>query len=356
MRHAIRPLYLLLVAVCCGSAAFGQDCSQPDWCRGYPGWYASGDALFMHRSHPRDSVLIVADRGTIDDLSDDTPLFNSENLGFSNYTSGFRTEIGRSLGNGLAIEGSYFQLHEWDHVSPVVTNGAITPPPIDPLNPVVDGEGLSPPLPFSAAFYDADSFYEAVQQIVSYESDLQGAEINVKATWQWCQFIRSESFGFRYVNLAERFELISQDEVFSIPTSGVASYNVHTDNDLFGLQLGEDIGLPLFGCVLLNAKIKAGLYVNAAEQTTTIIDSGILRYNAKDVEEELSFVGELNVGASFKINKMVSLRGGYNFMWITGVALAAEQGYPIALTGQSGINDNGDLFIHGFNIGLEVAR
>jgi hypothetical protein len=354
MRHAIR-LQLLLVAVCWGAAPLTH-AYEPDWCRGYPGWYASGDALFMHRSGPRSSPLILADRGTIDDLGDDTVLFDSEQLTFSNYTSGFRTEIGRSLGNGLAIEGSYFLLHEWDHESRITTNGFITPPPIDPLNPFGDGEGLSPPLPFALTFYPADTFYEAVEQRVSYESELQGAEINVKATWNHCQFIRSEYVGFRYLNLAERFQVASQDEVFSTPDNGIGFYNVHTDNDLFGLQLGEDVGLPLFGCLLLNAKMKAGLFVNAAEQTTTIIDSNILRYNAREVEEELSFVGELNVSANFKVNRMLSIRGGYNFLWITGVALAAEQGYPVALAGFSPLNDNGRLFLHGFSIGLEIAR
>ena len=384
MRYAMRSLCLSLLAAALGAAPYAvaqqmevldlgnnasiggsyspedivpvQLCSEPDWCRGYPGWYASGDAIFLKRGAPRRSPLIVADQGTLNDRSDDVELLNAAGLHFIDFESGFRTELGRSFGNGLALEATYLLVDEWDTAEQITTSGLVSSNPLT--------QGLSPPLQNSLAFYKSDpfdteqagTFYEALQQTVVYQSDLNSAEINVKATWQHCQFIRSEYFGLRYVQVREQFTLTSQDEATSTPANGIATYAVDTDNDLIGAQYGQEIGLPLFGCALLSTRLKGGLFVNSAEQQTEIVDNAILRYRARDTDDEVSFVGELNVGLNVKVNKMLSVRGGYNLIWVEGIALAAEQGYPVGLTGFSPINDNGGLFYHGFSLGVQVAR
>lgn len=322
--------------------------NDPDWCRGYPGWYASGDAIFLHRGGTRGSTIIVADRSTINDRTDDIPLLDASDLRFNDFETGFRTELGRSFGNGLALEGGFMMVDQWNANAEMTTNGLITNTQV--------AEGLSPPLPFNQAFYNADTFYEAVQQIAYYRSQLTSAEINVKATWQHCQFIRSEYVGIRYFQVRENFTLASQDEVTSTYANGIGTYGVETDNDLLGAQYGQEIGLPLFGCALLTTRAKAGLFVNSSEQETKIVDSGFLKYDARDTEANVAFVGELNVGLNVKVNKFLSVRGGYNFLWVEGLALAPEQGYPVAFTGVSPLNDNGNLFYHGFSIGVQVAR
>jgi hypothetical protein len=321
---------------------------EADWCRGYPGWYANGDALFLKRNEARHEVLVVADRGTLLDLSDDAVLLTTRDLNFNEFETGFRTELGRSFGNGLALEASYFLINEWDAFGQVTSNGLIASSAL--------AEGLSPPLTFNFPFFDADTFYEAVQQTVVYRSELQNAELNLKATWKHHHFVRSEFVGIRYLQVRENFVLTSQDEVTSTPTAGLGTYTIDTDNDLIGGQYGQEFGIPLFGCVLLNTKLKAGLFGNSVEQTTEIIDSGIIRYRARDTEPELSFVGELNFNVDVRLNKLVSAHAGYNLLWVQQVALAPEQNYPLGLAGTSPINDNGHLFYHGFNIGVQIAR
>ena len=134
------------------------------------------------------------------------------------------------------------------------------------------------------------------------------------------------------------------------------AYRIDTDNDLIGGQYGAEFLLPLFGRLLITTRLKAGVYLNAAEQETQIIDSAILRLATKDTDDEVAVVGEINVGVNFKVNHILSVRGGYNFLWVDGLALAAEQGYPVGLTGVAPINDNGGLFYHGFNVGVQVSR
>jgi hypothetical protein len=322
----------------------------------YPGWYASGDALFLHRGRVRRQTLVVADNGTINNQQDDTPVLDANDLAFNGYETGYRVELGRALGHGLALEGSYFEVSEWDQSAQVTANGMITN---DPLL-----EGLSPPLDNFRAFFrstpfdaeQAGTFYQALQQTVTYQSDLRSAELNLKASWQHCQFMRSEFFGVRYLQVRERFSLVSQDEVISTPTNGIGSYNVESDNDLLGAQYGQEFGVTLLGRILLSTRIKAGLFVDTIEQRTSIIDSDVLRYDNIDFESELAFVGELNVGVNIKITELLSARGGYNLMWVEGVALAAEQDYPVAFTNVSPTNDNGGLFYHGFSVGVQLQR
>jgi len=49
------------------------------------------------------------------------------------------------------------------------------------------------------------------------------------------------------------------------------------------------------------------------------------------------------------------LRAGYNLYWLTNAALAPTQ-YDFGLFADSGsrVNDNGGLFLHGANLGVEA--
>ena len=73
----------------------------------------------------------------------------------------------------------------------------------------------------------------------------------------------------------------------------------------------------------------------------------------------VSFVGDANVQALYRLNYQWTLRAGYNFLFVDGVALAPENFNTIPPFGpqfpnrQTFINDNGNVFYHGWNIGLE---
>jgi hypothetical protein len=314
----------------------------------YPGWYASGDALFLHRNHARDLVISVNDRGTILDTADDFPLLTTNDLGFQDFETGYRVELGRSLGHGLALEGSFFQIREWDAYGQVTSNGL--------LNQGPEPEALSPPISFFAANFDADPFFQALQHTATYMSDVLSAEMNLKAAWQYHSLTGAELYGFRYFRLRERFTLVSQDEAFSTPTDGFGTYDTETDNDLFGFQYGQEASLQLHSLVCMQTKIRAGLFLNNAEQRTQVISNAVLVNDIHEENTDIAFVGELNVNFKFNLTRWASARAGYNFLWVEGVALAPEQDYPLALTGFNQLNDGGGLFLHGFNIGVELSR
>jgi hypothetical protein len=70
----------------------------------------------------------------------------------------------------------------------------------------------------------------------------------------------------------------------------------------------------------------------------------------------LAFVGELDITAVYRVSRHVSLRAGYEALWLTSVALAPEQ---IDVTdfgrGVAAVNTGGDVLCHGVLGGVEIT-
>ena len=153
----------------------------------------------------------------------------------------------------------------------------------------------------------------------------------------------------------------------SVDTRG--DYSVRTHNDLFGLQVGVD--LIYRKCKWrYGFKAKAGPYVNFADQFSHITAPGFTvpklypddpdeedvvvqpvderlraRKNAVSLLAEVGFVGE------YRIRPNMNVRAAYDFMWVTGLALAPEQ---LQFRGFSDVvNTNGHIFSHGMTLTAE---
>ena len=73
--------------------------------------------------------------------------------------------------------------------------------------------------------------------------------------------------------------------------------------------------------------------------------------------ETVNKLGELGFMANYRWTDRISLYGGYQLMWIEGVALAPEQldTFTVAGGGPSGIAFGGSPFYHGANGGLQIV-
>jgi hypothetical protein len=101
---------------------------------------------------------------------------------------------------------------------------------------------------------------------------------------------------------------------------------------------------------------KAGLYYNDATQSQTVIDfPNFVVRQAASSNQNLAFVGELNCTLVRQLTNYWYVRGGYNLIWIDGVALAPNQ-LDFTLTNTSGTTTNtgGTMFLHGVNVGFEA--
>lgn len=146
-------------------------------------------------------------------------------------------------------------------------------------------------------------------------------------------------------------------------TAVSGDYVVNTSNEMYGPQIGAD--LMFRECKLTwGVQVKAAPMINFSDhvsrvQTTAFAadpayfqaDLNELRIADKD---DLSFIGELNFMGSYLIRPNVRLRAQYQLLWITGMALAAEQ-FDFRVAPAPWLNNEGTIFSQGVTAGLECV-
>jgi hypothetical protein len=69
----------------------------------------------------------------------------------------------------------------------------------------------------------------------------------------------------------------------------------------------------------------------------------------------VGFIGSINATLIYRLTETWGLRAGYNLYWLTNAALAPSQwDFATAAGAGTAINDNGGLFLHGANLGVEA--
>ena len=128
--------------------------------------------------------------------------------------------------------------------------------------------------------------------------------------------------GFRWVNLRENLvgalapPTISWEPPF---------WNATTTNNLYGFQIGADGKILERGRFSIDGLVKAGIFDNNAEQTTAVSVIHKSVYSASASTNHAAFVGETGLQCKYQVTKGLSLRAGYEVIWLEGVALAPGQ-------------------------------
>ncbi len=190
--------------------------------------------------------------------------------------------------------------------------------------------------------------FDVLRLDAQYQTDLHSIEINQRHTvTDNVTFIS----GFRYLELDE-------DLTIDVTIVGLqaAQYAWSDDNHLYGGQIGTDLMLWNRGPLRINSVVKGGLYGVASDNAftnrtlvgTTIRNGG----SASDV----AFVGEIDLMATYSICQHVALRGGYQLLWIDGIALANNAATETSpANGGALIDMDGDLLYHGATAALEFT-
>ncbi len=211
------------------------------------------------------------------------------------------------------------------------------------LDAIPDGETdpYSEGLAFSVPEFDIYS-YDPMQ--FKYSSKLYNAELNVR--WNPCCRVTMLA-GFRWTELRENLDGGYLDTIWE------NFWTTNTKNDLYGFQIGTDAILWERGCFSIDGLVKAGIYDNHAQQTSS------LRYESyqgavSTSTNHTAFLGELGLQCKYQVTCNLTLRAGYEAIWIEGLALAPGQ-IPVTWfeDHQSGIDTNGGVFYHGATAGFE---
>jgi hypothetical protein len=277
-------------------------------------WTAQVGALFLWRSNPDAGAAVVplAGPGVIANASDYQ--FGGE--------AGVDFTLRRHLFDYHGIEVRYFGQTEWDAAA---AYGAVGNVQIGSFNN------------FGATNLDG-----------SYESSLENVEIN----WLYDASDRVTLLGgFRSVEVDDAMNF---DITFPAFT---ARYRWDESNRLYGAQGGAYIKLcDLEGPFQIIAAMKAGVYGNTADNEFTLRPSTGGLFTGGGDDTDVSFVGDISLVGTYKLTDHIALRGGYQLIWIDGIAIASEQVInATANSTQAGIDLSGDVFYHGALTGLEIT-
>jgi hypothetical protein len=116
--------------------------------------------------------------------------------------------------------------------------------------------------------------------------------------------------------------------------------------------------LPGLRC---GGEAKAGVFGNrVAVENTISVNTGANPTVEDLVTNDVSLIAQADVMFTYRLNYQWTLRGGYQFLFVEGVALAPENfngDAPAVLdptsTRVASINDNGNVFYHGWFVGTE---
>lgn len=313
--------------------ASGRDCQMTfyaeDWSNTPIGvwYYFQIEGLLLNRSNRSDEVAAIRISDEGEALPGDT-LLTTGDARFG-WEGGLRAVWGWTLDDCRAAEVGYLGIFEWSGSEEAIGDNDLAIP----------GDlGLA-----SLDFFGSDAIR------LDYNAELHSAEINyVLARDDEVSWL----VGFRFVSLDEEFDIQGTDV-----DTGTSHYNTRTSNDLYGGQIGAR--WQRTGCCWgWDATVKAGIFGNDAEQSQFVTDfppGFFLRAPVTANGGSAAFVGDVNISASYRLNEVWTARGGYNLLWIEGIALAPSQlDFTDTATSGSDLRLGDGLFAHGFSAGAEA--
>lgn len=152
--------------------------------------------------------------------------------------------------------------------------------------------------------------------------------------------------------------------IFRIMPGGPAGnyppfWNTSVTNNLYGVQIGVDGKLLEFGRLSLTGLVKIGLFDNNAEQSTGVSLAKVV-YPSKATTNHAAFVGEAGLQLKYQVTTGLTLKAGYEVLWLEGVALAPGQIQETFTSAPAsvralGVNSGSSVLFHGATAGLEYS-
>lgn len=281
-------------------------------------------------------------------------VLSTSQLDFGDYKSGFRFIGALQLAAANTLEFTYFGQFHYNARARVRSAD-------NDLYSVLSQFGVVP----LGGFTETD---QSDFQQINYNSSFDSFEINWRLRWMApnCRYQGSWTIGVRHFILDEKFRYATSSSANGTLTAtgfvpARARFDVDTTNNLTGIQFGGDAWICLLPGLRAGAELQAGVYGNHMNINTTAgVNTGAPTYTERLVSNDVSFIGQLNMLATYRISQQWTIRGGYQLLYVEGVALASENfnTAPPALffpstTRVALVNDNGNVFYHGWNIGLE---
>lgn len=275
------------------------------------------------------SELLVLDRDNEDrqnilfnDVTGDV-LFSMSDFNF-NWQPSYRNTARFNITKTAGVEASYLRVHN-DWLNRRIVDADV------PIR--VQMFGISVVSPF-------DPFR------LTYKTKMQTGELNFRSSSENGEvtFIT----GFRWAEIDELF----RTQVPSIATD----LRVETQNKLYGWQIGfEGSSWVSYGILRVDSSVKAGAYQNTARNSARLQTLGFGLVDVGTGDEVPAFLGESRITFTAPLTKHCFARAGYHLMYVSGLAVAADQINAIRVVPpQVDLESDGDAIYHGWFLGLEA--
>ncbi len=290
----------------------------------------------------------------------------SDNLEFDTLDPSLRITGVYQTGPGSNLEFTYFGLNESSEEASAYSAD-------DALYAAFDNFSINE---FGVPVPDAEieQLHQAEYQRVNLDSDFDSLELNFRRRWMGptCLVQGSWVIGVRYFDLQDQLRFYSYanrdlDDPIAAgqeETGGEAWYNLKTRNYMTGAQLGGDVWMCLLPGLRVGLDGKMGIYGNNVKVDTFM--EGVDPYDPdpdnryrvfigpeKLGNDKVSFIGELQLLLTYQISHNFTLRGGYQMLFVEGVASAMDNFNPTITERVPSMVDGGSLFYDGFTAGAE---
>jgi len=136
-----------------------------------------------------------------------------------------------------------------------------------------------------------------------------------------------------------------------------SSYNVRSGTNYYGGQIGMR-GRREWQRWAVEGWWKTALCGTSSYQSAGPITDAVSPSQVRGPESAtasgVGFIGSLNGTLIYRLTQYWGVRAGYNLYWLTNSALAPTQwDFSNNASSGTGINDNGGIFLHGANLGVE---
>ncbi len=335
-----------------GYQNFGGTCCGPHW---YD-FFAEG--VFLQRENSLNQVLMTQGiRGLAPPEA--IAALQTDQLDF-NYEAGFRVGARFQTSAVGSIEAIYLGGLDWDDTATASSNN-------NDLYSAFSDFGNDP----FGGFEDSD---QAAFSSVTYDSELDSGEINFRRDRTSHRYRTSSSFliGIRYLRIDESLgQRIDVEPHFDpinmvLRPAAFTQYDVLTQNDLLGGQIGTELVWCLFPGLTIGGELKAGAYGNNAELQSNLASSTLPGGVNESVSDTgFTFVSDGKAFLLWQFHPLWKLRGGYEVLYLNGVATSSGNyaSSPFINTGAGGgtvpgqltLNNGDDLVYHGFQVGVEFG-
>lgn len=314
-------------------------------------------------------LLLTRDKTNNIRLTDDpgTFILGTRDASVNDYNGGWEVRIGRQICCDRALEFTYWGVDPWSESWGVDNSQGILTSALywdrvgfDPLDWTNDPVG--------------DYMNNSSQHFVRRQSEVHNFELNLirmpalALGYQRCGWNVDWSCGVRYLRFRDDLTFLGVEDGFVLGQDPDAEvfYHVDATNNLIGFQVGARAEYAFHPCVVLYLVPKVGLYGNHIRQSQRVIrgtgdiayDSQGREFDLQSTKDDVSMLGELDLGLAVRLTTCISARMGYRVIGISGVALSDNQIPHPDMDDYAGILDidsNGSVLLHGGYAGLEFA-